>query len=171
MKHPPAYLEFSFLGTRVGEMLIARSSKGLAAIMLANNQYNLIHALKTHFPETRIDHISGGLTDEKTIVRAIMHGEATVDEISLDIQGTIFQNAVWQTLMRIPYATTISYQQLAQHVGKASATRAVAAACGANPVAIVVPCHRVVRKNGDLGGYHWGLDIKRDLLSLEQHLK
>lgn len=163
-------LAYDFLPAGSREILIARSDKGLASVMLADSQQTLTAELMRRFPAAQTWH-TDDLDNEKTRVMAIMHGEATVDAQSLDMQGTAFQIAVWRALMTIPYATTLSYQQLATRVGSPSATRAVASACGANPLAIVVPCHRVLRKNGDLGGYFWGLETKHYLLALEQQIK
>lgn len=93
--------------------------------------------------------------------------EPNLDGWRLQPQGTPFQQAVWQQLQQIPVGTTLSYTELAQRLGRASATRAVASACGANPLAVLVPCHRVVRRDGSLGGYRWGLERKRQLLARE----
>ncbi|WP_114417889.1 methylated-DNA--[protein]-cysteine S-methyltransferase [Marinospirillum perlucidum] len=90
-----------------------------------------------------------------------------IASLPLDLQGTAFQKAVWEALLTIPAGQTRSYSQLAEQVGQPAAVRAVASACGANPVALLVPCHRVVRKDGGLGGYRWGLDMKRRLLQRE----
>lgn len=171
MKQQPAQLEYSFLPVTIGQMLIARSSLGLSAIMLGDNEHTLTQSLKARFPTMHPKFIADGLNTEKMLVKSIMYGEATVDDASLDFQGTAFQMTVWRALMDIPYASTVSYQQLAEATGRPSATRAVASACGANPLAIVMPCHRVIRKDGGPGGYHWGLNIKRELLALEQQIK
>ncbi len=164
-------LEYSFLSGKLAEILIARSDKGLVAVMLGEDQHTLADALKERFPSADTSLVVDGLHTEKASIEACMQGESTAEALSLDLQGTDFQLTVWRALMRIPFGSTMSYQQLADRAGRPTATRAVASACGANPLAIVVPCHRVIRQNGDLGGYHWGLETKRQLLALEQQIQ
>lgn len=164
-------LEYSFLSGKLAEILIARSDKGLAAVLLGEDQHTLVDALRERFPSADTSLVVDGLHTEKAIIEATMQGESKAESLRLDLRGTNFQLSVWRALMRIPFASTVSYQQLADRVGRPTATRAVASACGANPLAIVVPCHRVVRQNGELGGYHWGLATKRQLLELEQQIQ
>lgn len=164
-------LEYSFLSGDLAEILIARSDKGLAAVMLGEDEHTLAEALRGRFPSADTSLVVDGLHTEKANIEACMQGESTAEALSLDLRGTDFQLTVWRALIGIPFASKISYQQLADRAGRPTATRAVASACGANPLAIVVPCHRVVRQNGDLGGYHWGLAIKRQLLALEQQIQ
>lgn len=167
----PDHLEYSFLSTAMGEMLIARTGNGLAASIVGVNQQKLLQELTARFPDTHISQATDGMHAEKTLINAVMQGEQHPASLPLDLHSTPFQLSVWHALMAIAFGSTITYQQLAESVGKPSATRAVASACGANPLAIVVPCHRVIRKNGELGGYRWGLDIKRQLLALEQQVR
>lgn len=171
MNARPDHLEYSFLSTTMGEILIARTGNGLAVSIVGVDQQKLLQDLAARFPDTHISQATDGMHAEKTLISAVMQGEQPPASLPLDLHGTPFQLSVWHALMDIVFGTTITYQQLAESVGKPSATRAVASACGANPLAIVVPCHRVIRKNGDLGGYRWGLDIKRQLLALEQQIK
>lgn len=165
------HLEYSFLSGKLAEILIARSNRGLAAVMLGEDEDTLSSALKERFPSADTTLVVNGLHTEKASIDACMRGDSTAESLRLDLRGTDFQLTVWRALLQIPYASTVSYQQLADRAGRPTATRAVASACGANPLAIVVPCHRVVRQNGDLGGYHWGLGIKRQLLALEQQIQ
>ena len=97
-----------------------------------------------------------------------LDGEKTGLNLPLDIQATAFQQQVWRMLRTIPYGETRTYQQVAQALGKDGSSRAVGTACGANPVALVIPCHRVLRKDGGLGGYSWGLERKQSLLDMER---
>src|SRR5205809_7662365 len=97
-----------------------------------------------------------------------IEGEVSLARVPLDIRGTVFQRRVWEALRRIPRGETRTYSDIARAIGAPSAVRAVGSACGANPVALVVPCHRAVRTDGGLGGYAWGLTVKRRLLALEK---
>ena len=103
--------------------------------------------------------------------RTLIAGEASLGRVPLDIRGTVFQRRVWDELRRIPRGETRSYQDIARAVGAPAAVRAVGSACGANPVALVVPCHRAVRTDGGLGGYAWGISRKQRLLELEKRRK
>ncbi len=104
-------------------------------------------------------------------VRAFIAGAGTLARVPLDIRGTVFQRRVWEALRRIPRGETRTYGEIAREIGAPAAVRAVGGACGANPVALVVPCHRAVRTDGGLGGYAWGLTVKRRLLELEKRRK
>jgi AraC family transcriptional regulator of adaptative response/methylated-DNA-[protein]-cysteine methyltransferase len=104
-------------------------------------------------------------------VRAFITGEGSLARVPLDIRGTVFQRRVWEALRRIPRGETRTYGEIARQIGAPAAVRAVGSACGANPVALVVPCHRAVRTDGGLGGYAWGLTVKRRLLELEKRRK
>lgn len=170
MNTRPAHLEYSFLSTAMGEMLIARTGRGLAASIVGVDRQKLVQDLTTRFPAAHISPATDGMHAEKTLIRAVIQGKQTPASLPLDLHGTPFQLSVWHALMDIAFGATITYQQLAESAGKPSATRAVASACGANPLAIVVPCHRVIRKNGNLGDYRWGLAIKRRLLAFEQQI-
>ena len=104
-------------------------------------------------------------------VRAFIAGEGSLARIPLDIRGTVFQRRVWEALRRIPRGQTRTYSDIAREIGAPAAVRAVGSACGANPVALVVPCHRAVRTDGGLGGYAWGLGVKKRLLEIEKRRK
>ena len=101
-------------------------------------------------------------------VRAFIAGEGSLARVPLDIRGTVFQRRVWEALRRIPRGETLTYGEIARAIGAPAAVRAVGSACGANPVALVVPCHRAVRADGGLGGYAWGLPVKKRLLEIEK---
>lgn len=102
-----------------------------------------------------------------TLLLAYLHGEHPLPDLPLDIRATSFQRRVWEVLRQIPYGETRTYDEVAQMIGQPKATRAVARACATNPVALLIPCHRVVRKNGDLAGYRWGIGRKQKLLARE----
>jgi len=132
-----------------------------------------------HFPtgKTRIEPENDWIHDEALFLNAIdqlgayFKGELTRFDLELNLQGTIFQKKVWQELVKIPYGETISYGQLAQKIGNPKASRAVGMANGKNPVSIIVPCHRVIGKNGSLTGFGGGLEVKKSLLDLEKKNK
>jgi AraC family transcriptional regulator of adaptative response/methylated-DNA-[protein]-cysteine methyltransferase len=111
---------------------------------------------------------AGALRSMKAALLAFLAGEHSLARLPLDIRGTVFQRRVWDALRGIPRGETRTYRELARAVGAPAAVRAVGSACGANPVALVIPCHRAVRTDGGLGGYAWGLDRKRRLLRLER---
>jgi len=112
--------------------------------------------------------VEGELQELKAKILAFIEGEANLARLPLDIRGTVFQRRVWDELRRIPRGETRTYKEIARAVGAPAAVRAVGSACGANPVALVVPCHRAVRTDGGLGGYAWGLKRKKKLLALEK---
>jgi AraC family transcriptional regulator of adaptative response/methylated-DNA-[protein]-cysteine methyltransferase len=149
-------------------MLVAATDKGICAIQFAHSEDELEQGLKHEFPfalRKRDDRTLRSWTD--TLLRQ-MKGQKLNAALPLDIQATAFQRRVWEYLQAIPYGSTRSYSQVARDIGEPKATRAVARACATNPVALAIPCHRVVRENGDLGGYRWGLERKEALLQLER---
>lgn len=132
------------------EQLMAASEKGLCALFLGNDEVELVNELQRRFPKAEL-----------------MAGEVTYTGV-LDERGTSFQKSVWKALREIPIGKTMTYSEVALRVGKSDAVRAVGTACGANPIAIITPCHRVVGKDGKLHGYRWGLDKKIRLLEMEK---
>lgn len=151
----------------LGRCLVAESERGICAILLGDNDAALVTELKTLFPAAVDEPANGGFQQRVRDVVASIEGRIAPLSLPLDIQGTAFQQQVWQALRSIPCGETISYQQLAQSIGKPKAVRAVASACGANKLAIVIPCHRVVRGDGSLSGYRWGVSRKAQLLRRE----
>lgn len=152
----------------LGRLLVARSTRGVAAIALGEDDTTLHAELRTRFP-----HATWTAADEALVALtarvATMIDEAAIDPtLPLDLVGTAFQLRVWTALRAIPRGETTSYAAIAEAIGAPSAVRAVGTACGRNPVAIAVPCHRVLRQDGELGGYRWGLERKRALLAREQ---
>jgi AraC family transcriptional regulator of adaptative response/methylated-DNA-[protein]-cysteine methyltransferase len=135
---------------------------------LADDRDSLVTALRQRFPAAEIITDDSGLKDwADRIVGFITSPERTLD-LPLDIQGTAFQAQVWRALQKIPLGKTVSYTDIAAALGQPKAVRAVAQACAANKLALLVPCHRVIRRDGDLGGYRWGLERKRGLLARER---
>ena len=154
----------------LGRLLVAATPRGVCRISLGDDAGKLETDLAAEFPAARVhkDRTGGGLERWVSATLRYLDGSEPSLDLPLDIRATAFQRRVWQELQRIPYGQTRSYTEVARRIGKPTATRAVARACATNPAALVIPCHRVVREDGDLGGYRWGLDRKRVLLKTEQ---
>jgi AraC family transcriptional regulator, regulatory protein of adaptative response / methylated-DNA-[protein]-cysteine methyltransferase len=127
---------------------------------------NLEREVRIEYPKAEIVRSDRKLSEQVKALRAIMQGESAAS-LPLDIQATAFQRRVWEELQAIPRGDTKSYSKIAADIGQPKAARAVARACATNPVAIAIPCHRVVRENGAMGGYRWGVERKKKLLALE----
>ncbi len=160
-------LRYAVGSCSLGLLLTADSERGLCAIFLGDDAENLVTALAQRFPRAQLQPETGELQHVMTLVSALTERPAQTLNLALDIHGTTFQQRVWQVLREIPAGTTLSYTQVAQRLGAPAAARAVAQACAANPLAIVIPCHRVVRSDGTLSGYRWGVERKRQLLLRE----
>jgi AraC family transcriptional regulator of adaptative response/methylated-DNA-[protein]-cysteine methyltransferase len=152
---------------RLGAILVARSEKGICAISLGDDPDALLRALQDRFPSAEL---AGGDVQFERLVALVVgfvEAPATGLELPLDIRGTVFQQRVWQALRAIPAGQTASYAEIAAAIGAPKAVRAVASACAANTLAVAIPCHRVVRQDGALSGYRWGVARKRALLARE----
>jgi AraC family transcriptional regulator, regulatory protein of adaptative response / methylated-DNA-[protein]-cysteine methyltransferase len=163
-------IRWSMVDTALGKALVAATERGICAVELGDDADALERRLRQEFPRARIERVDAG-SDEFLAPRL----QAVADrlaglraEVPLDLMGTSFQKRVWDALMKIPAGQTLSYSALAQQLGAPRAARAVASACAHNRVAVVVPCHRIVRGDGSLGGYRWGLPMKQNLLQREQ---
>lgn len=151
----------------LGAILVAQSERGVCAIALGEDPERLVHELQDQFPKATL---LGADTDfEQAVAQVIGFVEDPSQglDLPLDVRGTAFQERVWQALRAIPPGVTLSYSELARRIGQPKAIRAVASACASNRIAVAVPCHRVVRNDGDLAGYRWGVERKRALLSRE----
>jgi len=160
-------ISFTTLETPLGVVLGARTHRGVCAVRIGPDEKALIDELTLEFPHARRERDDEGLGDLALVLARAVRGEAT-DALPLDLAGTAFQIRVWQILCTVPRGTTLTYSQVAERMGEPRAVRAVGSACGANPTALLVPCHRVVRRDGSLGGYRWGLEVKAALLDLER---
>ena len=160
-------LEFATGASALGAVLVATSDKGIRAILLGDKPAALARELQQRFPRARLTR--GGKTCDNLLARVIDLVEKRGDarDLPLDIHGTAFQRRVWQALRKIPAGRTLSYADVARRIGSPAAVRAVAGACAANPIALAIPCHRVVRSDGTLSGYRWGIERKRRLLQRE----
>jgi len=161
-------LQVTISESSIGLVLVAQSEKGVSAVLLGDDRDALRTDLQSRFPNAVLtDHVA---TWDERAVEVIELVESSKHEISapLDMRGSEFQRSVWRALQEIPAGTTASYSEVANRIGRPGAERAVAAACAANHLAVVVPCHRVVRSDGQLSGYRWGVDRKRLLLDRER---
>ncbi|CCB67013.1 fused DNA-binding transcriptional dual regulator; O6-methylguanine-DNA methyltransferase [Hyphomicrobium sp. MC1] len=160
-------LTFAFGRSTLGDILVAASAKGIATILIGDDREQLIADLETIFPHA--ERVAGDRQFEKIVsdvVGLVEHPQQPVD-LPLDIRGTAFQQRVWKALRDIPLGATATYTEIADRVGRPKAVRAVARACATNPLAIAVPCHRVVRADGSLAGYRWGVERKSMLIARE----
>src|ERR1017187_643947 len=151
----------------LGQMLVAATDKGICMVSFSDSVATLERSLREEFPAADVQH---GGSELQTWTRSILrhlNGHQPRLDLPLDVRATAFQSRVWTALRSIPYGETRSYKQIAKAVGRPKAVRAVAHACATNPAAILIPCHRVVRENGNLAGYRWGLKRKRRLLAKE----
>jgi AraC family transcriptional regulator, regulatory protein of adaptative response / methylated-DNA-[protein]-cysteine methyltransferase len=161
-------MTYTIADCSLGRVLVATTSRGVSAVYLGDRDRPLERALREEYPRAKIHRGSGALGPWlRAILRHLQGAEKTLD-LPLDVAATAFQRRVWEELQKIPYGATRSYSQVAVAIGRPASVRAVARACATNPVSIVVPCHRVVRKNGDLSGYRWGLSRKKALLEKER---
>jgi AraC family transcriptional regulator of adaptative response/methylated-DNA-[protein]-cysteine methyltransferase len=154
----------------LGRVLVAGTGRGLCAVYLGDSDARLEKALAEEYPRAELRRDRNGLTEWVRALVSHLAGEERRLNLPLDVQATAFQRRVWQQLQAIPYGATRTYSQIARQLGRPKAARAVARACATNPVSVVIPCHRVVREDGSLGGYRWGLDRKRRLLDQEHGL-
>jgi len=159
---------YTIVDCALGRVLVAATQRGISAVYLGNSDKPLEAALREEYPRAEIHRDTNGLsTWVRTLVRHLDGRQPQLD-LPVDVQATAFQRRVWEALRAIPYGATRSYSQIARSLGRPTATRAVARACATNPVSVVIPCHRVVREDGGLGGYRWGLERKRALLVREK---
>lgn len=161
-------LHFAVGQSSLGAILVACSAKGVAAILLGDNPDDLLRDLQDRFPRATL--VGGDAGYEDWIARAVglVENPALGADLPLDIRGTAFQQRVWQALRQIPPGTTLSYTDVAQKIGAPGAVRAVAGACAANRIALAIPCHRVVRSDGAVSGYRWGVARKQALITRER---
>ena len=160
-------IRYACFATPLGTVLAAVTDKGLCSIKLGDERARLRRLLAEEFPHAELSEDPHSAFRKE--IQAFIAGEASLARVPLDIRGTVFQRRVWEALRRIPRGETRTYRDIARAVGAPRAVRAVGSACGANPVALAVPCHRAVRTDGGLGGYAWGLQRKRKLLALEKN--
>lgn len=161
-------IAYATVPTALGQLLVAATERGVCRVALGASAGALEEELLGEFPHARVVRDkSGKLHGWVTSILGYLDGKEPDLDLPLDIRATAFQRRVWKELQRIPFGTTQTYAEIARRIGAPGATRAVAQACAANPTALIIPCHRVVRSDGDLGGYRWGVERKRALLERE----
>jgi AraC family transcriptional regulator, regulatory protein of adaptative response / methylated-DNA-[protein]-cysteine methyltransferase len=161
-------IHYTAVPTTLGLLLVAVTERGVCSVSLGDDEDTLVAALRAEYPSAELVRTSDASDRLVDAVVAHVEGRADASELPLDIRATAFQWQVWRALQRIPEGATRSYQAIARELGRPSAARAVARACASNRVAVLIPCHRVVRGDGALGGYRWGVARKAALLAREQ---
>jgi AraC family transcriptional regulator, regulatory protein of adaptative response / methylated-DNA-[protein]-cysteine methyltransferase len=163
-----ATVRYAIADSPLGRMLIAATDRGVCSIQFARSDGELVEGLKREFPFAARKPDEGGLQAWVAALLSKMTGSESNTALPLDIRATAFQRRVWTYLQSIPFGATRSYLQVAKAIGQPSASRAVARACATNPVAVAIPCHRVVREDGNISGYRWGVERKKALLEMER---
>jgi len=161
-------ITFTTFASPLGTVLVAGTERGLCSVKLGEGVEKF---LAEEFSEAELVREPKAMPEVKQRILDFLAGDASLAKIPLDIRGTVFQRRVWEQLRRIPAGETRSYGQIARAIGAPRAVRAVGSACGANPVALVIPCHRALRADGTLGGYAWGLARKKKLLEIEKRTR
>lgn len=160
-------IRYTSLATPLGVVVVACTDRGVCFLRLGRDDAPILEELRAEFPEATIARDDEGLAEVAVVLAGAVRGERDPTVLPLDLEGTAFQIRVWEALRRIPTGETRTYSQVAAGIGAARSVRAVASACAANRAALAVPCHRVVRADGSLGGYRWGTDVKEALLAAE----
>jgi AraC family transcriptional regulator of adaptative response/methylated-DNA-[protein]-cysteine methyltransferase len=160
-------IRYTIAVSDLGQMLLAATQQGVCSVQFGDSDRALEGALRHEFPQADLQRSDRQLAASVRAIRDRLRGQ-NVHPLPLDIRSTAFQRLVWEQLQAIPYGATKSYSEIAKGIGHPRASRAVARACATNPVAVAIPCHRVVRQDGALGGYRWGIKRKQKLLALEQ---
>jgi AraC family transcriptional regulator of adaptative response/methylated-DNA-[protein]-cysteine methyltransferase len=161
-------ISYTIADSALGRVLVAATERGISAVYMGDRDSNLVAALHKEYPRAKIQAGSGVHSNwVRAIVRHLGGSHARLD-LPTDVVATAFQRRVWEALRSIPLGATRTYAEVARSIGQPTAIRAVAHACATNPASIVVPCHRVVRKDGTMGGYRWGLERKQSLLESER---
>ena len=163
-----ATIRYMCADSPLGRMLIAATERGICSIQFARTDGELLEGLKREFPFAARKEDKGGLRTWVDALLRHMQGKDLDSSLPLDIRATAFQRKVWAYLQSIPFGKTKSYSQVAKGIKRPTAVRAVARACATNPVAVAIPCHRVVREDGSMGGYRWGMERKKALLAMER---
>lgn len=165
-----ANIRYAIVSSPLGRMLVAATDRGLSAVRFGDSVSDLERDLRKEFHAAEFHRDDKALREYVEPLLAAIRGDNTTVDLPLDIRATAFQKKVWEQLRQIPSGETRSYTDIARDIGSPAAVRAVARACASNPVAITVPCHRVIRSDGDLAGYRWGIERKKKLLNNEKSI-
>jgi AraC family transcriptional regulator of adaptative response/methylated-DNA-[protein]-cysteine methyltransferase len=162
-----ATIRFAIGACSLGAILVAATDKGICAILMGDDPDLLVRDLQDRFPQAELRGAEADFEATVAKVVGLVESPAIGLDLPLDVRGTAFQQRVWQALRAIPSGSTVSYAELAERIGLPAGARAIAGACAANPVAVAIPCHRVVRQDGSISGYRWGVERKAALLKRE----
>jgi AraC family transcriptional regulator of adaptative response/methylated-DNA-[protein]-cysteine methyltransferase len=161
-------LAFQIFSSRIGEILVAGSSYAVTHVMQGDDRNRLASDFHMKYEGGAPFDRSGYIREACSVIANYLNGESQRNDIAIQVEGSEFERRVWNELRQIPYGKTTSYSAIAESIGAPDAFRAVANACGSNPVPLIIPCHRVIHKNGDISGFAWGDDAKRFLLDMER---
>jgi AraC family transcriptional regulator of adaptative response/methylated-DNA-[protein]-cysteine methyltransferase len=161
---------YAVVESPLGRLLVAATARGICAVSLGADDGELEQALAHEFPGAERVRDDKALSPWVAVILKHLRGEEPHLDLPLDVRATAFQRRVWQALQAIPYGSTRTYSAIAKAIGKPTAVRAVARACATNPASLVIPCHRVIREDGALGGYRWGIERKKRLLEQESRV-
>ena len=165
---PGVDIDFTIAESPLGRLLLAATARGVCRVMIGDSDTALEHDLRQEYPRATVRRNDRILSAQVLTLLDHLRGDSPHAALPIDVRATAFQWRVWRHLQAIPYGETRTYSQIAAAIGRPTATRAVARACATNPVALLIPCHRVVRTDGSLGGYRWGISRKEKLLSQER---
>lgn len=163
-------ISYTVVPCSLGRLLVAATVRGISAVYLGNDDATLRGELEKEYPRAEIRENRNGFKKWVSTLLEHLRGREPHLDLPVDVQATAFQRRVWEELRRIPYGSTRTYSEIARAIGRPHATRAVARACATNPASVVIPCHRVIREDGNLAGYRWGLERKQSLLAHEKKL-
>ena len=169
MNTNPKTIQYDIAATSLGLVLVARTEEGICSIIMADTKEEASAELGERFPKAILVEREGEHDQTTQAVVTYIESPSRLPDLPLDIEGTLFQTSVWSALCDIPMGTTVSYTDIAEKIGRPQSARAVAGACARNKIAILIPCHRVVRRSGKISGYRWGVDRKKSLLEREKH--
>jgi len=164
---PRSTIDYAIGESSLGRLLVAQSARGIVAILMGDDPAVLVADIQRRFAGAPLQRTEGALAGHLAAVIALVEAPSASFDLALDVRGTAFQQRVWNALREIPCGTTQSYSDVASRIGAPRAVRAVAGACAANALALAIPCHRVVHRDGGLSGYRWGVERKRALLARE----
>jgi AraC family transcriptional regulator of adaptative response/methylated-DNA-[protein]-cysteine methyltransferase len=163
-----ARIDFTIASSPLGRLLLAATARGVCRVMIGDDDGQLESDLRGEYPRAQIRRNDRILSKQVHELLEHLRGRSPHPDLPIDVRATAFQWRVWRQLRAIPYGETRTYQEVAAAIGKPTATRAVARACATNPVALLIPCHRVVRTDGSMGGYRWGIERKEKLIASEK---
>jgi AraC family transcriptional regulator of adaptative response/methylated-DNA-[protein]-cysteine methyltransferase len=165
---PGVEIDFTIAASPLGRLLLAATERGVCRVMIGDSDADLERDLRQEYPRANVRRNDRILSVQVRKLLDHLRGGSPHADLPLDVRATAFQWRVWRQLQAIPYGETRTYREVAAAIGKPSATRAVARACATNPVALLIPCHRVIRTDGSMGGYRWGIPRKEKLLAQER---